>query len=488
MISKFYEDSGLSDEEEFVEGMQRQVLTENYKLSGVPLKYQNGAVYTDTSDAHTLIFGNTGSKKTRNFCIPSVYTIGMAGESMVISDPKGEIYRNTSGFLKSQGYAIKVFNLRNPEQGSKWNPLMLPYKYYKAGDQDKAVELISDFCMQLKNEIHSEKDPFWEYQAMDLLMGLILILFEAETDEKKIHMESIQRIRIYIGPATDYSDDPNNIFWKMVETFPERSLIRLKLASVYNLRHVEKNLNCVISTFDSMVRCFLLNKKLMSMTDSSEFEFEEIVKEKTALYLITPDEKTTFHFLVSVFVKQCYEVFIDYAQKCKGGVLPVRVNYILDEFSNFPQISDMPAMISAARSRNIRFILVVQSKQQLLSGYGDTAETIKSNCRTWVYLSCRELSLLNEISELCGTVEINDREHPVLSITQLQRLKIGWEDSQALIMRSGISPYLSWVKDFSVYPQAKFDPVPFIEHDIKPAKCFSAPKYMYNILKSELDS
>ena len=249
---------------------------------------------------------------------------------------------------------------------------MLPYKYYKAGDQDKAVELISDFCMQLKNEIHSEKDPFWECQAMDLLMGLILILFEAETDEKKIHMESIQRIRIYIGPATDYSDDPNNIFWKMVETFPERSLIRLKLASVYNLRHVEKTLNCVISTFDSMVRCFLLNKKLMSMTDSSEFEFEEIVKEKTALYLITPDEKTTFHFLVSVFVKQCYEVFIDYAQKCKGGVLPVRVNYILDEFSNFPQISDMPAMISAARSRNIRFILVVQSKQQLLSGYGDT--------------------------------------------------------------------------------------------------------------------
>ena len=98
MISKFYEDSGLSDEEEFVEGLQRQVLTENYKLSGVPLKYQNGAVYTDTSDAHTLIFGNTGSKKTRNFCIPSVYTIGMAGESMVISDPKGEIYRNTSGF------------------------------------------------------------------------------------------------------------------------------------------------------------------------------------------------------------------------------------------------------------------------------------------------------------------------------------------------------------------------------------------------------
>ena len=117
-----------------------------------------------------------------------------------------------------------------------------------------------------------------------------------------------------------------------------------------------------------------------------------------------------------------------------------------------------------------------------------SAETIKSNCRTWIYLSCRELSLLNEISDLCGTVEINDKERSVLSITQLQRLKIGWEDSRALILHSGIAPYLSWVKDFSVYPQSKFETVPFIKHEIQPIKCFSVPKYMYNILKAELDA
>ena len=96
--------------------------------------------------------------------------------------------------------------------------------------------------------------------------------------------------------------------------------------------------------------------------------------------------------------------------------------------------------------------------------------------------------MLNEISDLCGTVEINDKERSVLSITQLQRLKIGWEDSQALILRSGIAPYLSWVKDFSVYPQAKFEPVPFTKHEIQPTKCFSAPKYMFNILKAELET
>ncbi len=486
-MRQYYEESGLSSKSEFIEDLQYQSLTENYEHSGVPLIYDNGSVYTDISDSHTLIFGNTGSKKTRNFCIPTVYTIGMGGESMVISDPKGEIYRNTSGFLKERGYSIKVFNLRSPEHGSKWNPLMLPYKYYKNGDQDKAIEMISDFCMQLKNQVHSSVDLYWENQAMDLLMGLILILFEVEPNEKKIHMESVQRIRMYIGTQSSSSDDTNNIFWKMLETFPERSLIRMKLASVYNLRGVEKTLNCVISTFDTMIRSFLLNKKLMNMTDSSEFEFDSIAKEKTVLYLITPDEKTTFHFLVSVFVKQCYEVFIDYAHKCKNGLLPIRVNYILDEFSNFPQIADMSAMISAARSRNIRFLLVVQSKQQLISGYGDAAETIKSNCRTWIYLTCRELSLLQEISELCGTIEVNDRERPVLSTTQLQCLKVGWEDSQALILRSRIRPYLSWIKDFSVYPQSKYPPVPFEEHELKNSSCFSVPKYMYKVLRDELE-
>ena len=481
-----WEECGISSEKDFIKDLQEQKLTENYNASGVPLSYNNGTVYTDISDAHTLIFGNTGSKKTRNFCIPSVYTIGMAGESMVISDPKGEIYRNTSGFIKEQGYKIKVFNLRNPENGSRWNPLLLPYKYYKNGDQDKALEMLSDLCMQLKNEVHSERDLFWENQASDLLMGLFLILFEVESDESKIHMESIQRIRLYIEPETDKPDDASNIFWKLLKTFPERSLVRLKLASIYSLRNVEKTLNCVISTFDAMVRNFFMNKKLISMTATSDIDFYSIGEEKTALYLITPDEKTTFHFLVSVFIKQCYEVLIEHAQTYGDGQLPIRVNYLLDEFSNLPKIADMPAMISAARSRNIRFVLVVQSKQQLLTNYGDDAETIKSNCKTWIYLTCRELSLLKEISELCGTVEIDGKEKNVLSVTQLQRLKIGWENSQVLILRGTAAPYLSWVKDFAVYPQAKYNTLPFEKNDLSPVKSFSVVRYMYNKLSEEL--
>lgn len=477
----------LATETEFIRNLSQQDVNTDCSSSGVPLCYANGKVYTDSSDTHTLIFGNTGSKKTRNFCIPSIYMMGLAGESMIISDPKGEIYRNTSGFLMHKKYSVKILNLRNPEKSSRWNPLMLPYQYYKNDDTDKAIEMISDLCMQLKTQVHSERDLYWENQAMDLLMGIILMLFECESDLKKIHMESIQRIRMYIEPE-NASDDKSNIFWDMIRSFPDNSFIRYKLASVYSLRNVEKTLNCVVSTFDSMLRSFIFNKKLMSLMSASEIDFNAITDKKTALYLITPDEKTTFHFLVSVFIKQCYENLIDYAQNYKNGMLPIRVNFILDEFSNFPRITDMPAMISAARSRNIRFLLVVQSNQQLLSEYGNDAETIKSNCKNWIYLSCRELNLLKEIEELCGTVESDGKQYPLLTITQLQRLKIGREDSQALILCSGVAPYISWVKDFSVYPQAKYDEYCFTTLKSEPLVCFSVLKYLHNKLKHELES
>ena len=487
MIKRAYREDGFATEQEFLAGLQKHSLTGEGASGGIPLQYKDGAVYTDDSDSHTLIFGNTGSKKTRNFCIPGVYAIGMAGESMVISDPKAEIYRNSAGFLVSQGYEIKVINLREPELGVKWNPLTIPYRLYKAGDTDRAVEMVSDFVMQLKATVQDARDPYWENQAMDLLIGMILILFECEEDETKVHMESIQHIRMYLEVETKENKN-SNIFWDLVKTFPENSLIRYKLASVYSLRSTEKTLVGVVSTFDTMIRVFLFNKKIMGLVDSTEIDFGDLFKKKTALYLIIPDEKTTFHFLVSVFIKQCYECLISYAQMEQNGTLPRRINFLLDEFSNFPKIADMPAMISAARSRNIRFVLIVQSKQQLVTMYGDDAETIKSNCRDWIYLSCRETGLLREIQELCGTYYDEERgEVPLISIRKLQSLKVGWEDSQALILRTAVRPYVTWVKDFSFYPQAGYEELPLERRTFQRPSFFSVPGYLYEDLKQKME-
>ncbi|MBR5371481.1 MAG: type IV secretory system conjugative DNA transfer family protein [Oscillospiraceae bacterium] len=473
----------FASEQDFTRDLTAHRADQECERAGVPLLVRSQTIYTDDSDNHTLIFGNTGSKKTRNFCIPTVYALGNAGESMVISDPKGEIYNYTSGFLKQQGYEICTFNLRDMNRSSKWNPLYIPFMYFKNGVCDRAMEMITDFANILKMDVHHRDDVFWENQAAELLIGLIYALFECETNPAKINMKSVLTMRGYIE-LEGSRDDGTNVFWDFVRTFQPGSFVRTKLASVYSLRNTEKTLNSVLATFDTMCRAFTINQQLMSMISASEIDFEQALRKKTVLYLITPDEKTTFHFLVSIFVKQFYEYTISKAQQFPECRLPNRLNFILDEFSNFPKISDMPAMISAARSRNIRFMLIVQSKQQLTSMYEDDAETIKSNCKNWIYLACRELALLREISELCGTVtDHRGAAVPAISVTQLQHLTIGWIDSQALILRANCLPYLSSVKDFSVFSQSKIPPAVMPESSDTKIRFFSLPSYMISLLK-----
>lgn len=479
MLNHRIEENRFATAEEFFQGLQRQRADESLAASGVPLYNRNNTIYADISDSHTLIFGNTGTKKTRNFCVPSVYSIGQAGESMIISDPKGEIYRYTSGYLHKEGYQIYVLNLRDVQYSAGWNPLTLPYRYYKEGNKDKAVEMVADFAMQLKALVHSDKEVFWENSAMDLFIGLVLMLFECTHSESVVNMASVQNIRMYI--EVEGQGHYQDAFWDFLDTFPEESIVRYRLSAISSLRTTERTLSSILSIFDCMMNVFLFNEKMMGMLSETEINLDSLAERKTVIFLITPDEKTTFHFLVSVFVKKSYEFLIQRAHDNPDGQLKIRINFILDEFSNFPRISDMPAMISAARSRNIRFILVVQSKQQLTSMYKDDCETIKSNCKNWIFLSCREVTLLREIEFLCGYVSTPEGINmPLMNTTRLQSLKIGWIDSEALILRNGSRPFVTNVRDFSSYPQAACPPIPFIPQQFKKPQTFSMLDYMYN--------
>lgn len=478
---RLYDDSSFAEDAVFDSSLQRQQPCEKRDKSGIVLKYEDGEIFTDISDNHTLIFGNTGSKKTRNFCIPSVFALGAAGESMILSDPKGEIYKNTSGYLNREGYHLIVINFRQPELSNFWNPLKVPYYYYTHGMKDKAIEFITDLAVQLKRQIHSDKDAYWEQMAVELFVSITLMLFESAESDEVVHLGSIQRIREYLQ-LYDRNDERSKIFWDFADRFSDHELIRGKLKSIVALKSVEKTLNCVISTFDMLFQKLCINNEITAMMSMSDFEYDEIYGKKTAVYIIMPDEKKTFHFLVSVFVKQCYEFLIHNAQKL-GGTLPIRVNYILDEFSNLSQIEDMSSMISAARSRNIRFILVVQSAQQLSSLYQNEAATIKSNCQNWVFLASRELELLKEVSQLCGEVYIEGRGYrPLLGIMALQGLQVGWEDSEALILRNHCRPYIAWVKDFACYPQAKVPEHPIPQRPKNDVKRFSLPDYMIKVI------
>ena len=183
----------------------------------------------------------------------------------------------------------------------------------------------------------------------------------------------------------------------------------------------------VLSTFKQKVKLFSSRDNLSEMLSYSDFDMKDIGRKKTAVFMIVQDEKKTLHPLATIFIKQCYETLIDVAQE-SGGHLPYRTNFILDEFANMPPLKDVTTMVTAARSRHIRFTFIIQNYAQLTQVYGkENAETIKGNCNIR-YLISNELQALEEISKMCGEVKSKEKEKtsstPLVTVSDLQRMKL----------------------------------------------------------------
>jgi len=424
---------------------------------GVPLSWTAGedSVRVDQTDSHSLIIGPTGSKKTRLIAMPTVRILGCAGESLIISDPKAEIYTRTAGYLKDRDYDVNLINLRNPDYSMNWNPLSIPYRFYCTGDMDRACEFTNDIARNMISK-KNDKEPFWEDSAASFLFGLILLLFryckEYGMPDGHVNLTNLFELRNALFPE---ANKVASFLWEYAkkDAFIRNSLI----GTVETAKDTRAG---ILSTFDQAMRNISIQPNLLNMLSGDELHLDRFLEKKQALYLIMPDEKTSYHGLVSLFIKQSYEYFIHLAQKEAGeggvgaGCLPVRVNYLLDEFSSLPTVSDFPAMVTAARSRNIRFSIFIQSKHQLTQRYGDETETILANCTNWIFLTTRELSLLKEISELCGTKD----QRPVLPVSHLQRLSK--EEGEVLILCGRRKPYVTRLPDINFYDRDKYKAVP----------------------------
>lgn len=411
---------------------------------GIPLLYDDNMIYVDASDSHSLIIGATGSKKTRLLVLPLVHILGYTGESMIITDPKAEVYNRTAMMLKKNGYEVTVLNFRNPSTGSCWNPLAIPFELYKSGNCDRAHEFVNDIALNLMLAEKSTKDVFWDYSASDLLFGLILLLFKMHKSDEMVCLYDVLKLR------TELFDKGGSVSEEIWEMAKNDMLISHSLMGT--IIAPERTRSSILSTFDQKMRCFVYQDNLVKMMSSNTISMDSVGKIKSAIYLIMPDEKTTYHRLISLFVKQSYEYLIYQAQKLISGSFDRRINYILDEFSTLPTIKDFPAMITAARSRNIRFNLCIQSQQQLVYRYQEEAETIKSNCNNWIFLTSRELKLLQEISSLAGT---DSSGKAVISVSALQHLDK--DRGQVFILCGRLFPFVAELADISEFDHEKYE-------------------------------
>ncbi len=416
---------------------------EDYPAAGLPLLSDGREAYVDNEDTHSLIFGATGSKKTRLFCMPMINMFAKAGESFIVTDPKGELYDKTAGLVKSKGYKTVVLNFRDIGFGDMWNPLTLPYEMYHSENRELGISMLNDFVTTIAEpQKANTKDMFWPEMASSYALANLLLLAECGT-KAEMNVGSLARL------CTAGSEKP---LTRLSEHMSDETIAGMNYKGV--LVSADNTRRSIFVSLYGMVRVFNTQPNLTKMLSGNTVDMRRFGREKTAVYIIVPDEKTTYHFLVTTFIKQAYEVLIAEAQKEKARRLPVRVNFVLDEFCNIPKVPDMPAMISAARSRNMRYFLVAQSMHQLKGKYGEDADTIKGNCDNWVFLTSKELSLLQEISALCGEIYTADgRRRPMISVSELQRFDKA--KGEALIMHARQYPIITEMADIDMYEAFK---------------------------------
>ena len=418
------------------------------RAGGMPVIGDGDDIWADTGDAHSLIMGATGSKKTRLFVMPCLEILRHAGESVVVTDPKGELFNRSAAAFRKAGYDIRVLNLRDPSRSDCWNPLKLARDYYRAGEQDKAAGAVSDLaCCIIPDVEGSKQDPFWNQTSRAMLRGLCMMMVEGTEyfPDRHVNLSMLQSLGE--GMYDDY--EPGPVYDFVRKKYPENSLARTNLNSV--VRGSGKTYGNICVSYDAAMSPLYIQKSLVEMLSCNTVDFHLLGKKPSILYLVVPDEKKTVNMIVSLCVAQLYQQLIDTAQRSHGGTLPVRVNFLLDEFSNFPVIPNFDAMISAGRSRNIRFHLIIQGLEQLISRYGrETAQTIKANCQNWFFLCSRELELLDEISNLCGE---NRNGHPLISRVQLQRLRK--DRGECLVLLGRNYPYIAHLPDIDEYAGQK---------------------------------
>ena len=464
-----------ADDEEIRSGLTPiWLFDERYSACGLPLISDGRTAYVDDSDSHTLVMGSTGSKKTRLFAMPMMNIIAKAGESVICTDPKGELYERTSGLFAREGYRVLVVNLRDPERSNGWNPLLLAQELYRQGERERATILVNDLAATLYPDKGSRQDPFWQQMAITVFQGLCGLMVENGQlfSREYCNFLTLRALASQLKENSGLTAEevgilacsPNNAASgklgatnKLAWLYPDQSTAKNHLDAVTTA--AGRTFDSIMATYHASVQTLYVQESLVRMLSVPEIDFSTLGDRKTALYLIMPDEKTTLHSIVSLIIKQCYESLISAAQRHESRALPVRVNFLLDEFSNLPAIPDMNAMISAARSRNIRFFLIIQSMHQLTGKYGDDAYTIRGNCNNWVYLTSRELMLLEELERLCGTDSRTG--NPLISISQLQRLDK--ETGEALVLSNRHYPYISHLADIDDYPFADLPPRPLPE-------------------------
>lgn len=509
----------------------------NLDIEGIPIIAEEGKKdykITFAKPAHTLIIGTTGSGKTTTFINPTVQILAntKGKPSMLISDPKGELYALHAKSLIKRGYAVKVLDLRNPYCSIRWNPLEKPYEmyqemlsledkvvvneeegyyvfedkiYYDVNEKNAAVQVrkqaifdevyedLNDICSVLC-PVKSKNEPIWESGAKNFILAITLAMLE-DSEKPELGMTK-EKFNFYnvMKIATNTQNDCEDL----IEYFAGRSPISKSVSlSKQVLDASDKTRGSYLSTIFDKLSLFS-DMSICSLTSANEIDLGEIATKPTALFLQIPDEKETRHTLAGMVILQTYKALVAKANTYPDLSLPRSVYLLLDEFGNLPQIHKLEQMITVGRSRRIWLALVVQSYAQLAKVYDDkSADIIKSNCNIQIFIGTTDLKTIDEFSKKCGNYSIiqknvsfsssnsgvgssiSVKERPLIYPTELQQLNSAKDMGNAIVNIFGFPPVKS---KFTPSFKTRHFVLEKTNQLLSQGKYFNEEKVFYNML------
>ncbi len=393
------------------------------KVGGMPIISDGKTAFVDDGDGHTAVIASSGMKKSICCFMPLIYSLARASQNMILTDPKGELYQRTAGFLQSLGYRVLCLDFRTMDKDC-FNILRYAAAVYRSGDKDKGLSLLSDMINALaEDQRHRAKDPFWPDTGALWLNGTGAIMMDA--------YPKIEQVNVLNWSDFNVRESASIVEEHLLSMMPENTM---KAALKQCLSSAENTLRSILITASSFLTMFNQNPKLAAMLSHSTFTLDDLVKPKTALFLVTDDTTSTADPILGMIISQIQSFLVDKAYHSKNGKLDVRMNFVLDEFASIP-IPNMDKALATHRSRNIRYYLCVQSLALLRERYKNP-ENLLSNCASTLYLGSTELELLREIEAKLGTTSVtpDGREKPLCSLAELMTLEKAWDHKEAIFM------------------------------------------------------
>jgi len=396
-------------------GEQYQILSNK---KGIILAEDNYLPVDKRGNVNVLVVGGSGSGKSASYSIPNAYQ--MLG-SYVFTDPKGELYDRTAGYLKQHGYEIKVLNLVRPQYSDGYNPLM-----HISSEID--VDVIANTIVKGQKTGDGGSDPFWDDSAEMLLKALIYYLMATRPEEEQNLASCAELVR------AANSNGGSNLLTELISKLPYDHPARMNYKSIEIAP--EKTYSSILSTLQSKLGKFD-SKEIAELTSTDTINFEEIGNKKTAVYVISSDTHTAYDFLLTIFFSQMIQQLYNYADE-NGGALKVPTYFILDEFANIGKVPDFDKKISTSRSRKISFSVILQNLDQLEAVYEKSYETIIGNCDTHVFLGSNSYKTVEYFSKALGEKTI---ERDSISVNKdRQYFRTGISKSDQVMARALMTP------------------------------------------------